>query len=348
MKILSALLFALILLSCQGDKQSNTASSKRYEDLVQLFHDWRNFEKPPLSAGAPDYTTTTFKERWPAFETLRARLMALDTTAWPVHQQVDWFIVWAEMNGYDFNYHTLKPWERDPAFYKSLWMHRSDVPAHEGPTHHMTTEWWTYTFPLSDSARTALSQSLRAIAPLNEQAKQNLTGNAKELWIAGIRDIEEQEQDLENLLMQTDIQQDTLISNAMKEALSSTRTLIDWLRVEAKNKTGPSGIGKEAYTWYLQHVHLVPLTWEDEVMLLKTELAHAWSSLKLEEHRNRKLAPLQTVESPEAYQALAEASAKSLLSFLEEEEIVTVKDYFAPALAAQLGSYVPKEKRNFF
>ena len=55
------------------------------------------------------------------------------------------------MNGFEFNYNILKPWERDPAFYKSLWMNRSDVPAHEGPTHHMVVEVWQYDFPLSNN-----------------------------------------------------------------------------------------------------------------------------------------------------------------------------------------------------
>jgi hypothetical protein len=37
-----------------------------------------------------------------------------------------------------------------------------------------------------------------------------------------------------------------------------------------------------------------------------------------------------------------------LIEFLEEEEIVTVADYFEPALRAHLGSFVPEDERNFF
>jgi hypothetical protein len=95
-------------------------------------------------------------------------------------------------------------------------------------------------------------------------------------------------------------------------------------------------------------VHLVPLTWEDEVMLLKRELARAWTALKLEEHQNRNLPELKAADTPEAFHALAERSAKSLLNFLDKDEIVTVKDYFEPALRAHLGRFVPAEKRNFF
>ena len=61
------------------------------------------------------------------------------------------------------------------------------------------------------------------------------------------------------------------------------------------SKTGPSGIGKDNYTWYQQNVHLVPMTWEDEVRLLRRELDRALSSLKQEEHRNRALPPMRAI-----------------------------------------------------
>ena len=263
-------------------------------------------------------------------------------------RQVDWHIVWSEMNGYDFNHRILKPWARDPAFYKALWMYRSDVPAHEGPTNHGTTEIWTYEFPLSATEKTRLLNDLQVIPPLNKQAKRNLIGNAKDLWIAGIRDIRFQSKNLKTILEKPGISDDKELVGAIQKAISSTDDLVTWLEAEGATKTGPSGIGKENYTWYLKNVHLVPLTWEDEVMILKRELARAWSSLKLEEHRNRKLPSLIAADSPEAYAALAEKSAQSLMRFLEEEEIVTVEDYFDPALRVHLGKFVPEETRNFF
>ena len=324
------------------------AQQENYNELVALFKEWRAFEMPPLRNGAPDYTAETFEKRWPQFKTLQSKLQAIDTVSWSVHQQVDWFIVWAEMNGYDFNHRVLKPWQRDPAFYKSLWNYRSDVPAHEGPTHHMTTEIWTYTFPLTKERRKELLSDLSVIPPLNTQAKMNLTGNAKDLWIAGIRDIKGQSDNLKKILDQPGVKKDKKLINSLQAAITSTDGLVLWLETESKSKTGPSGIGKENYSWYLQNVHLVPLTWEDEVMILKRELARAWSSLKLEEHRNRDLPQLIDAGTKEDYDKMAEASAESLLTFLDKNEIVTVKDYFEPALREHLGGFVPKEKRNFF
>jgi hypothetical protein len=353
-QILMILSFSFLAFSCntnektEAELQKQTYQSHTYEDLVSLFHNWRTFENPPKLEGAPDYTVTSFGKRWPKFKDLQWQLKGIDTTNWSIENKVDWMIVWAEMNGYDFNHNILKPWVRDPAFYKSVWEYRSDVPAHEGPTHHGTTELWTYTFPLSSQERDRFISDLKVIPALNKQAEQNLTANAKDLWITGIRDIKNQSDVLTQLKEKEDLKSDSEIVSLINQAVSSTDAFVTWLEAEAKSKNGPSGIGKDNYTWYLQNVHLVPLTWDDEVMILKRELARAWTSLKLEEHRNRNLPKLVAANSPEAYDKMADEAAKSLIDFLDQQDIVTVKPYFDTALREHLGEFVPKEQRNFF
>ena len=103
---------------------SDTSMASTHDDLIELFRDWRAFEAPPLLDGAPDYTTERFEARQPEYLELRARLDAFDIGDWPIPEQVDWHLVRAEMNGYDFNRRVLKPWARDPAFYKSIWTYR--------------------------------------------------------------------------------------------------------------------------------------------------------------------------------------------------------------------------------
>ncbi len=325
---------------------SDTSMASTHDDLIELFRDWRAFEAPPLLDGAPDYTTERFEARQPEYLELRARLDAFDIGDWPIPEQVDWHLVRAEMNGYDFNRRVLKPWARDPAFYKSIWTYRSDVPAHEGPTHHAVVELWSYEFPLSKDEEQRLIAELGVIPPLMKQARKNLTGNARDLWVTGIRDIRD---DLENLERLEDRDgNNPELRAAIERAHAATLGLAEWLEAEAPSKTGPSGIGKDNYTWYQQNVHLVPLTWEDEVRLLKRELDRAWSSLKLEEQRNRDLPPMVAANSPEEYDAKAREAVDRIMNFLEDKDIVTVADYMRPALLAHLGAYVPEETRNFF
>ena len=318
------------------------------EKLETLFNDWRQFEFPPLKKGAPDYSYETFRDRMPEFRKLRERLIEIDKSQLDIESKIDWTIIWAEMNGFEFNFRVLKPWERDPAYYKSVWMNRSDVPAHEGPTHHSVIEIWQYNFPLSVTESARLDNQLKVIPILNEQAKINLTGNAKDLWIAGIRDIDRQVKDLILILNYPDVKNNQALVISINEAIESTENFLDWLKTESLKKDGPSGIGKENYTWYQQNVHLVPLTWDDEVMILKRELARAWASLKLEEHKNRNLPNLVPASNPEEYDLIANQASKEFLNFLDKEEIIDVKDFYREALNEHLGEYIPEDKRNFF
>jgi hypothetical protein len=348
MKNVFALLLPILVLSCNKPTETQAPVHKTYAELETLFKEWRDFQRPLFNDGVPDYSLAAMKKQQDELGAWQKRLQQFDTTGWLIHQQVDWYILKAEMNGLDFDHRVMRPWERDPAFYKTLWMERSDVPAHEGPTHAAIIDLWKYTFPLTSESKDNLVNQLRAITPLNEQAKVNLTGNAKDLWIAGIRDIKTQSEELETMLALPGVNEHPDVVSVTQEANASTNELASWLEKQAASKTGPSGIGKENYTWYLQNVHLVPLTWEDEVLLLKRELARAWSALKLEEHRNRNLPELKAANTPEEFAALTERAAKSLLNFLDQNEIVTVKEYFEPALRAHLGNFVPAEKRNFF
>ena len=340
--------FLILLIALNTFASGNIYAFTTYDDLVILFKEWRTFEKPPMRDGAPDYTQQTFESRYEVFKTYKTRLLDMDYSNWTVEQRVDWYILQAEINGFDFNHRILKPWVRDPAFYKSIWNEKSDVPAHEGPTHHEITELWTYSFPLTKPEESRLINDLSIIAPLMKQAQINLTGNAKELWITGIRDIKQQIKDLDALKILVDDSASEELRNIISKAKTATQNLIVWLEEQATLKTGPSGIGKENYTWYQQNVHLVPMTWDDEVMLLKRELARAWSSLKLEEHRNRDLPQLKAAASVKEYNMLAETSVNKFMSFLKNKDIVTVTDYFEPALREHMLEYIPVEKRNFF
>ena len=173
------------------------------------------------------------------------------------------------------------------------------------------------------------------------QARGNLTGNARELWVTGIRDIRAQSESLETLRAMLGDSPSSDLLASIAAAVDASDGLVEWLQSQAGSKTGPSGIGKENYTWNLQNVHLVPMTWEDEVRLLERELARAWSMLKLEEHRNRDLPPLELASSPEEYDAKANEAVERIMRFLDEEDIVTVTDYMEPALREHMGSYKP-------
>ena len=343
-----SIIILLFIFGCSSQENYNINSKLVYKDLVNLFNEWRDFESPPLLNGAPDYTKERFEKDQNNFISLRKRLNSFNISNWSVNEQIDWHIVRAEMNGYDFNYRVLRPWERDPAYYQTLWMYQSDVPAHEGPTNHGVLEFWMYDIPLDSESEQNMIKELKSIPPFLNQAKINLTGNAKELWEAGIENLRQQRDNLIVVRSKLNLSSEHEINKEIKNAINSTEEFIKWLENESSKKTGPSGIGKENYTWYQQNVHLLPMTWEDEVSLLQRELDRAWSSLKLEEHNNRNLPELSPANSPEDFERLTEEGVKRFMDFIKNKDIMPFKENMEPALREHMGKYVPENERNFF
>jgi len=345
--ILRALLITITIGTPAWSAAEDAMTRSSYQDLVALFEDWRAFERPPMREGAPDYTAQTFARRHRELKGFQARLAAIDPAHGPIEQQVDYQLLRAEMNGFDFNVRVLAPWARDPAFYASVWTAQSDTPAHEGPTHHGLTELWTYTFPLTPAAQTKLAGELRTIPPLLAQARLNLVGNARDIWITGIGTMQQQVADLTALAEKTAGSGHELAS-AVRAAGEATSAFVAWLEQQAPSKTGPSGIGKENYTWQLRNVHLVPMSWEQEVSLLERELARAHASLRLEEQRNRGRPPISVVSSPEEYQQRCNEAITKYMAFLARNDVLPIHDYMDPALRERIGEYSPEATRNFF
>jgi len=323
------------------------ARASDYSELVGLFGEWRQLQVGETAGGATDFSAPALARQAAQLKTLRARLDALDTAGWTVAQKVDRELVRAEMNGLDFDLRVAKPWQRDPAWYVSVWTAQSDTPAHEGPVHPMPVELWTYRFPLDAAASAKLTKELAHVPALLRQARTNLTGNTRDLWKASIVTIGEQEAALGDLAGKV-AGGDPALVRAVAEARAATAEFRAWVRAEAPKKTGPSGVGKENYTWFLRNVQLSPFTWEDEVAILQRELGRAHAALRLEEHRNRGLPLLTGADSVEAYDRQARASVDKYLDFLGRREILTVRDYMRPALLARIGGYVPPAQQNFF
>ena len=138
-------------------------------------------------------------------------------------------------------------------------MYQSDVPAHEGPTNHGVLEFWMFDFPLNNDRAKDLADQLKTIPNFLFQAKGNLTGNARDLWVAGIENFKEQADNLEVIRKKVKKHHgkslDGLLSAPLKNAKEANDDFIKWLEQKAPTKNGPSGIGKENYTW-LSLIHI--------------------------------------------------------------------------------------------
>lgn len=344
------LLAALLMVAtvCSSPPTPQLAKATTYEELVTLFKEWREFESPEMIGGVPDYTVESMKKQYSDLPDWQRRLNAFDTAGWPVKRQVDWYIVWAEMNGLDFAHRVHQPWVKDPAYYAWFFPSTPDTPGREGPHIFGRVELPDYAQPLSESDAAEVADRLRKAEGVFQQARINLTGKAKDLWVLGIRSIHEQVEDLESFSKSVNEKYPDLAA-AAKEASEASNKFADWLTEQAPKKTGLSGVGKDNFTWNLQKVHLVPYTWSEEKLLTERELYRAHSGLRLAEHRNRKLPNLEKKNNAKDYKEMQHRGVDDLMEFFDKEEFLTVKPYMDPALRGQITEFIPEEGiRGFF
>lgn len=351
-RLLSTALGILLLASsCTSTPTALNLPTESYEDLVSFFEAWREYRVPPHKDGVPDFSSEAISAQWAAFPSWRASLDAFDISEWPVPHQVDWHVVNAELNGLQFDHEVLKPWERDPAYYVYFYPNDTDVPNREAPMIEGSLEVSYYAYPLSDEDADHIEAGLRMMPALYEAARENLTGNARDLWLKGIGSIKRQSTSLEGWAAEQESLHPNLAAAAL-EAKAASDAFAEWLEGEAENKNGPSGVGKENMTWVLKNVHYQPYTWEEEVTLVKRELARSHAALRLEENRNRDLPQLERIDNAADYDRKLNAAVDEYLAFLEEEEILPMKDYMEQALRERIGLYQPVENpedlRGFF
>ena len=117
------------------------------------------------------------------------------------------------------------------------------------------------------------------------QARDNLTGNARDLWIAGARTMRQQATALRTLGGQLGADAPEAVSAALRDAQRATQDFVVWLNSEAPSKTGPSGVGKSVL---LKHINglLHPdagEVWVDGTRLSSADALHAEAPVLLGE-----------------------------------------------------------------
>jgi len=353
---------ALLFGAMNGVAAAPSGEPDGYPALVRLFQQWREFEHPLMNNNVPDYSASAMAVKAAALPRWRKRLDEIDPKAWPIDEQNDCQLVKAEMNGLDFNLRVLRPWARDPSFYVNIFPSRTDVPSREASVPYPEIELYNYHFPLDPDAEKDLTTKLGMIPAFLAEAKANLVASdARDLWVYGEEELRNQSRVLASLEAGT-LTVRTLAEHqradlsgtsqelraAVAGARQATDKFVSWLENLAPTKTAPSGVGKENYTWYQQNVHFVPYTWDEEVVLLRRELERAQSGLRLEEHHNRNLPPLEPAADAAAFDKMAHERLDKFVDFLVTQEIIPDKPYLKSVLAEELGQFTPADQRVFF
>jgi hypothetical protein len=246
--------------------------------------------------------------------TYQDRLAAIDSSGWTISEQIDYHLVRAEMNGFEFRHRVLNPWSLDPGFYNDVISRAVRV----------------RDLPLDESAAASLRTKLKSVPSIVSQAKvnlNNLSSVAGDLGTLAVLSLGDTRASLESLSRRLAEHHPEFIAD-IEVALGAVDDYVAWIEANKPQMTAKAGVGKENYNWLLKNVYLFPYTWEEIRTIVELEDNRVITFMKLEENRNRDVPPLKPAASQEEYKYRVKEAIEHVMQFIHDEEIFTVPDYF--------------------
>ena len=344
-----AMVFLAALSIASGSAQEERASRGSDEELITVFKEFRELQKPKFVNGVPDYTAAAMEAQHGELKKLQSRLKAMDTSRWPVSQKVDYLLVAAEMNGLDFDHRIMRPWSRDPGFYITTplgfgprMQGSLTIPRYPGSS---ASRLAPIKLPLPEEDLEEFHQGLRAAPQILDQARGNLTHPARDLVMLSIRAKKEEAAIFSELASGLAEHHPELVADA-KKAAAACDGFREWLEQNQRRWTAPAGLGVDNYNWYLKHVHLFPYTWQEILTIGQREWDRTVAFLKMQEHQNRDIPMIEPAATEAEYRRRFQEAEEDLLAFLRANQIMTVPDYLTPNEPDPFDR--PGGLRNFF
>ena len=302
------------LFYCAGENVA--IESTLYDDLISLNNDFDVFQQPENSDGVPDYSAATMNEKYHDLKSYQDRLKSIDPGGWPVSDQVDYHLVRAEMNGYEFQHRVLRPWSIDPGFYNVVIRGYGRV----------------RNLPLDEDALAGLQERLQSVPAIVEQATVNLDNFSEiagDLGTLAVLSLGDTRASFESLTGRLAEHHPGLVPD-VEGALAAIDEYVNWIEANKSRMTARAGVGKENYNWLLKNVYLFPYTWEDIRTIVELEDNRVRTFQRLEENRNRTVPAIKPVRSQAEYKASVSRAIDHIMSFIRDEEIFTLDDFLTP------------------
>ena len=126
---------------------------------------------------------------------------------------------------------------------------------------------------------------------------------------------------------------------AIADAKAATDDFAAWVAAEAPKKTGPVGLGKENYNWYVKNVELLPYDWDAQVALLATRTRSLTGVAAAGGSPQPRPAPHHPAHRSRRLQALVKARQAKFSQFLADTGLIPDAPWSRAAIANQAIDY---------
>ena len=275
-------------------------------DLVTLAKEFREFRSPVFASrksrsvrsvvGVPDYAAVVQeqRERLPTFQ---ARLRAIDPRGWPIHDQIDYLLLRAEMDDVDWQHQVLRETIKNPFFYVEQAF--NSVPSVIGAYRSAVV------VPYSEETADAIIAAFGRTAPIVEQAAKNLV-LAEAAPDFGRRVVRELEDIREKYAAGAKLLEPHMpeshrgrLMAAAEEAASALENYRQWVESNLPQMKGQPHVGRENLEWLLKRIYFIPWSYDELLLMAELEEDRFTMMIEIEEKKNRGLKPLTMPTSAE-------------------------------------------------
>jgi uncharacterized protein (DUF885 family) len=313
----------LLLLTSFGLPAAVKAQPDSLEKLADDFWTWRakyapftpddvnRIERP---SGIRDWSRASIDRREKDLAGFEARWKKLNPAHWPISKQVDYKLIGSAVSRVRWELEVNPRWKRDPNFYIEQ-------------TLTALAEALTIPAPYNEARSREILACIENIPSILQQRSENLenppapfaTVAAKSL--DGIRD---RLRTMASALVGATTLKPQELNAATDRAADALEEFQQQLKDKLPNLPQRTALGRDAYTWLLQNVALMPFTPEELLAMGRQEWNRAEAFEAYEKNRNKDVPPLKMATDINTWIKDSAEKELQIRKFLEDRGILTV------------------------
>jgi uncharacterized protein (DUF885 family) len=276
--------------------------------------DVNRIERP---GGIRDWSRARIDRQRKDLAEFETRWKKLDPTSWPITQQVDYRLIGSALARVRWELDINPRWKRDPNFYVAQ-------------TLTAVVEALTVPGPYDASQSREILTRIENIPSILQQGVQNLDKPPAPFATVAIQALENIRPRLHQMapaLVKSTTLKEQELNSATDRAADALERFRERLREMLPSLPNVTAIGRDAYSFFLKNVALMPYSPEDLLAMGKQEWNRAVAFEAFEKNRNKDVPPLKAADNIDNWIKEAAENELQIRKFLEERDILAVPSW---------------------
>jgi uncharacterized protein (DUF885 family) len=276
--------------------------------------DVNRIERP---GGIRDWSRARIDRQRKDLAEFETRWKKLDPTSWPITQQVDYRLIGSALARVRWELDINPRWKRDPNFYVAQ-------------TLTAVVEALTVPGPYDAAQSREILTRIENIPSILQQGVQNLDKPPAPFATVAIQALENIRPRLHQMapaLVKSTTLKEQELNSATDRAADALERFRERLREMLPSLPNVTAIGRDAYSFFLKNVALMPYSPEDLLAMGKQEWNRAVAFEAFEKNRNKDVPPLKAADNIDNWIKEAAENELQIRKFLEERDILAVPSW---------------------